>query len=312
MNAKLFKYIEASPTAYHACAHTAKILTDNGFTELFENEKWALELGRGYFVRRNGSSVIAFKVPRGDFGGFMIAAAHSDSPCLKIKENPELADKHYVRLSVETYGGMIYSTWLDRPLSVAGRVTVKTEKGIEIRLVDTKEPIALIPNVAIHMNRSANSGMNYNAAVDLIPLYDGEKNEDTFTGFIARAAGVLVDDIVTTDLFLYNPQKGYEWGDFISAPRLDDLQCAFSSLEAEQETEAGCPFAPSLITRRLEARPSRARHLPSFTTFFPALQMHLERIIADLLQTALWFLAIMLTHATPIIPSIQTEITQYG
>lgn len=232
MNAKLFEYIAASPTAYHACAHTAEILTDNDFTELFESEKWALEVGKGYFVRRNGSSVIAFKIPKGDFGGFMIAASHADSPCLKIKENPEIADKHYVKLSVETYGGMIYSTWLDRPLSVAGRVTVKTEKGIEIRLVDTKDPIALIPNVAIHMNRSANSGMNYNAAVDLIPLYEGGEKKDIFKGLIAKAAGVSVEDIVTTDLFLYNPQNGYEWGDFISAPRLDDLQCAFSSLEA--------------------------------------------------------------------------------
>ena len=232
MNAKLFDYIAASPTAYHACAHTAEILSEDGCIELFENEKWTLEVGKSYFVRRNGSSVIAFKVPNKDFNGFMIAASHADSPCLKIKENPEIADKHYVRLSVEAYGGTIYSTWLDRPLSVAGRVTVKTEKGIEIRLVDTKDPIALIPNVAIHMNRTANSGMNYNAAVDLVPLYDGGDKKDTFKGLIAKAAKVSVEDIVTTDLFLYNPQKGYEWGDFISAPRLDDLQCAFGSLEA--------------------------------------------------------------------------------
>ena len=239
MNAKLFEYIAASPTAYQACAHTAEILSDNGCTEIFENEEWALEVGKGYFVRRNGSSVIAFKIPKGVFNGFMIAAAHADSPCLKIKENPEIADKHYVKLSVESYGGMIYSTWLDRPLSVAGRVTVKTEKGIEIKLVDTKEPIALIPNVAIHMNRTANSGMNYNAAVDLVPLYEGGEKKDTFKGLIAKAAGVSVEDIVTTDLFLYNPQKGYEWGDFISAPRLDDLQCAFSSLEAFLNAKEG-------------------------------------------------------------------------
>ena len=232
MNNKLFKYIAASPTAYHACAHTAEILTDKGYTELLENENWDLDAGRGYFVRRNGSSVIAFKIPNGDFNGFMIAASHADSPCLKIKENPELADKHYVRLSVETYGGMIYSTWLDRPLSVAGRVTAKTDCGIEVRLVDIREPIALIPNVAIHMNRAANSGMNYNAAVDLIPLYESGDNKNTFKAIIARAAGVGEEDIITTDLFLYNPQKGYEWGEFISAPRLDDLQCTFSSLEA--------------------------------------------------------------------------------
>ena len=239
MNEKLFEYIAASPTAYHACANTAKILLQSGCTELFENEKWSIARGKSYFVRRNGSSVIAFKIPSADFSGFMIAASHADSPCLKIKENAEIADKHYVKLSVEVYGGFICSSWLDRPLSVAGRVTVKTEKGIEIKLVDLKEPVALIPNVAIHMNRTVNSGMNYNAAVDLIPLFDGGEKKDTFKNMIANAAGVAAEDIVTTDLFLYNPQRGYAWGDFISAPRLDDLQCAFGSLEAFLEAKDG-------------------------------------------------------------------------
>ena len=182
MNKKLFNYIANSPTAYQACAHTADILKQSGFNEIRENEKWVLEENKGYFVKRNGSSLIAFKIPAGGFKGFMIAAAHSDSPCLKIKENAEMTDKYYVRLSTETYGGMIYSSWLDRPLAVAGRVCVKGEKGIEIRLVDTKEPVALIPNVAIHMNRSVNSGMNYNASVDLIPLFGGESEKDSFKG----------------------------------------------------------------------------------------------------------------------------------
>ena len=145
-----------------------------------------------------------------------------------------MADKYYVKLSTEGYGGMIYSSWIDRPLAVAGRICVKTEKGIEIKLVDTKEPVALIPNVAIHMNRQVNSGMNYNAAVDMIPLYGGEK--DSFKGYIASLAGASGDDVVSTDLFLYNPQKGYEWGSYISAPRLDDLQCAFGALTAFVES----------------------------------------------------------------------------
>jgi aspartyl aminopeptidase len=243
MNKKLFNYIANSPTAYQACAHTADILKQSGFNEIRENEKWVLEENKGYFVKRNGSSLIAFKVPAGGFKGFMIAAAHSDSPCLKIKENAEMTDKYYVRLSTETYGGMIYSSWLDLPLAVAGRVCVKGEKGIEIRLVDTKEPVALIPNVAIHMNRSVNSGMNYNASVDLIPLFGGESEKDSFKGMIAELAGVKAEDVVTTDLFLYNPQSGYEWASFVSAPRLDDLQCAFSALEAflGAERSAGLP-----------------------------------------------------------------------
>ena len=230
MNRRLFNYIASSPTAYHACAHTAKMLKEAGYKELFENDTWKLKAGRGYFVRRNGSSVIAFRTPGADATGFIITASHSDSPCMKIKENPEIADKYYVKLSTETYGGMIYSSWFDRPLAIAGRVTVKSEKGIEVKLVDTKQPVAIIPNVAIHMNRKINSGMEYNAAVDMLPLFGGEK--DSFKNNIAALAGASAEDIVTTDLFLYNPQEGYEWGDYISAPRLDDLQCAFASLTA--------------------------------------------------------------------------------
>jgi aspartyl aminopeptidase len=234
MNKKLFDYINASPTAYHATAHTASILKNAGYKELFEGDSWKLKSGKGYFVRRNGSSLIAFRTPNIDATGFMITASHSDSPCFKIKENPELADKYYVKLSTEGYGGMIYSSWMDRPLSIAGRVTVKSEKGIEIRLVDFKEPVAIIPNVAIHMNRQVNSGYSYNAAVDMLPLFGGEK--DGFMTAVASLAGVSVDDIITTDLFLYNPQKGYEWGGYVSAPRLDDLQCAFASLTAFVES----------------------------------------------------------------------------
>ena len=233
MTERLFDYIEKAPTAYHACANTAEMLRSAGYTELFERDEWVLEGGKGYFVSRNGSSILAFRIPESDAKGFMIAAAHGDSPCLKIKENAEIKDKYYTRLSVEAYGGMILSTWLDRPLSVAGRVVVRTEKGIEIRLVDTKEPVALIPNVAIHMNRSVNSGMNFNVAVDLVPVFGGE----SFKSKIAALAFAEEKDIVATDLFLYNGQKGYEWGDFVSSPRLDDLQCAFGALTAFLEAE---------------------------------------------------------------------------
>ncbi len=232
MNTALFNYIQSSPTAYHAAASAAEILEKAGYTELYESEKWALKAGTGYFVRRNGSSLLAFRVPSKGFSGMMITASHGDSPCLKIKENPEMPDSHYVRLSTESYGGMIYSTWLDRPLAIAGRVTLQGEQGIEIKLVDSKAPVAIIPNVAIHMNRSVNSGMNYNAAVDLIPLYGSEAAKGSFKDYIASLCGAKAEDMITTDLFVYNPQAGYEWSDFISAPRLDDLQCAYSCLTA--------------------------------------------------------------------------------
>ena len=232
MNKCLFNYIASSPTAYHACAHTAKILEQKGYTRICEGDAWSLEAGKGYFVERNGSSLIAFRIPEKEARGFMIAAAHADSPCFKIKENAELCDKNYTRLSVERYGGMLCSTWMDRPLSVAGRVTVRTENGIEVKLFDMGEPCAVIPNVAIHMNRQANEGMSYNAAVDMIPLFESAPKEKAFYEKLAATVVVNVEDIVSTDAFLYNPQEGIEWGEYISSPRLDDLQCAFASLEA--------------------------------------------------------------------------------
>lgn len=232
MNQKLFEYIENSPTAYHATAYTASILEEQGYTLLSESEEWKLEERHGYYVTRNGSSLVAFRCPAADFSGFMMTASHSDSPCLKIKENAELADSNFVKLSTEKYGGMLCSTWMDRPLSVAGRVAIRTEQGIVMKNVDLKQPCAIIPSVAIHMNRNANDNASYNAAVDMLPLYGEVSHKDTFMARIAEAVGAAKDAILSTDLFVYNPQQGTEWNQFISAPRLDDLQCAFAALTA--------------------------------------------------------------------------------
>lgn len=231
VNRELFDYIASSPTPFQAVAHTSGILSDAGYTLLKESDPWQLEPGRGYYTVRNASSIIAFRIPEGEFDGFMITASHCDSPCLKIKENAEQRDDHYVRLSVEPYGGMIMSTWLDRPLSIAGRVLVRTEQGFAMRLVDLKEPVCVIPNVAIHMNRKANEGYAFDASKDMLPLYD-LSGGNTLRALIAKAAGAEEKDLLTTDLFVYNPQPGCAWNKCISAPRLDDLQCAFSALKA--------------------------------------------------------------------------------
>ena len=242
MNQELFSYIAASPTAFQAVAHTALLLEQAGYRPLRESEEWSIEPDGRYYVTRNGSSLVAFRLPPERPCGFMMTAAHSDSPTFKIKENAELPGENGVRLSVEGYGGMLCASWMDSPLSIAGRVMVRTEKGVAMRLVDLKEPVALIPNVAIHMNREANSGTKYNFAVDMQPLY-GEK--ETFRHRIAAAAGVAEDDLLTHDLFLYNPQPGVMWGDYISAPRLDDLQCAFASLQGfltADESRSACVY----------------------------------------------------------------------
>lgn len=241
MNQALFDYIHASPTAYHAVAHTAALLDGAGYTRLSEQSDWQIKAGEGYYVTRNGSSLIAFRTPlSADFSGFMMTAAHGDSPCFKIKENAELCDGRHLRLSVEKYGGMLCSSWTDRPLSVAGRVVIRTEVGLTTRLVNLAEPCAIIPNVAIHMNRNANDGMSYNPAVDMIPLCGEAAEAGSLRKRVAEAAGAPEEDILTTDLFVYNPQAGMEWNGFISAPRLDDLQCAFASLTAFLEAGKSC------------------------------------------------------------------------
>lgn len=239
MNKELFDYIRACPTPYHAVAHTAKMLEEAGFSPLCEGTQWEILRGGKYYVTRNLSSLIAFSVPAGDFSSFMMTASHSDSPTFKIKENSTLEDANYVRLSVERYGGMICSGWMDRPLGIAGRVCVRTADGISARLVDLGGAEAVIPNVAIHLNRKTNDGMVYDAAVDMIPLVGTADAKVPLRERIAGMLGVTAEDILSTDLFLYNPQEGVEWNGLISAPRLDDLQCAFASLCAFTEAETG-------------------------------------------------------------------------
>ena len=231
----LFSFIDRSPTAFHAVANICSELEASGRKRLSEGEKWELHPGEGYFVTRNMSSVIAFDVPE-NADAFRIIAAHSDSPTFKIKENAELSVRgKYTQLNVERYGGMLFSTWFDRPLSVAGRVVVRTENGIEARLVNVDRDLLVIPNVAIHFNREINDGYKYNAQTDLMPLFGDETAKDGFKKLIAEAAGVPEEDLLGNDLFLYprigGTVAGHD-GEYILCPRLDDLECAFSGLRA--------------------------------------------------------------------------------
>ena len=232
----LLEFIENSPSCFHAVQTTKEILTKHGFTELSEDQTWNLTPGNDYFVTRNGSSIIAFSIPESVVlqNGFRIIASHSDSPSFKIKENPEMAvEDHYIRLNVERYGGMLCAPWFDRPLSVAGRVIVKENGTYCAKLINADRDLLLIPNLAIHMNRDANSGYAYNAQKDLLPLYGDISAKDTFLDTISKYAGVEKEEILSHDLFLYNRQKGTLWGaneEFLSATRLDDLQCACASL----------------------------------------------------------------------------------
>ena len=237
----LLDFIEKSPTAFHAVENICSELEASGRTRLTEGEKWALEPGRGYFVTRNMSSVIAFDIPEGEADSFRMIAAHSDSPTFKIKENAELSVRgKYTQLNVEKYGGMLFSPWFDRPLSVAGRVVVRTEKGVEARLINVDRDLLVIPNVAIHMNREINDGFKYNAQTDMMPLFGDDTAKDGFKKLIAETAGVPEEDLLGTDLFLYpriKPAVIGNSGEYIMSPRLDDLECAWSGLRAFIDAE---------------------------------------------------------------------------
>lgn len=231
---KLFDFLDASPTCYHAVANVKERLIQQGFQELSEKEVYQLEAGKSYFVVRNDSSILAFVLPKEEAKGFRMIASHSDSPCFKLKENPEATlENAYVKFNVEKYGGMILSTWLDRPLSVAGRVVVKEESGLTTKLVDFDENLCIIPNVAIHFNREINKGMEYNPQVDMQPLWSGNK-EDKIYDMIAGKLEVEATQILGADLFVYNKEKSCFIGKdniFFGAPRIDDLGCVYGSLE---------------------------------------------------------------------------------
>lgn len=234
---ELMDFIKESPTAFHVVKNFSTMLEKAGFIKLNERNKWKIEQGGKYYVTRNDSSIIAFQVPDNmDFYNFQIAAAHSDSPAFKIKENPEMVeDNNYVTLNVEKYGGMLMAPWFDRPLSVAGRVIVRENSGLKPVLVNVDRDLCVIPNLAIHMNRDVNNGIKYNPQKDMIPLFGEIASKDKFDQIIANETGVAIEDIISTDLFLYNRECGTIWGadnEFMSAPRLDDVMCAFSCIKA--------------------------------------------------------------------------------
>ena len=223
---KLLAFLDASPSVYHAAKNIEEELKKAGYTGLSEAQRWELAPGGKYYVTRGGSAVLAFRIPRRWPKGFMMSASHCDRPTFKIKENGELTGT-YTRLATEKYGGMIMSTWLDRPLSIAGRVLVETEKGIESKLVNIDRDLLLIPNVAIHMNRQVNDGFKWNPAVDTIPLLGGKDAAGKLNALLEEMAG---GKILGHDLYLYTRQKATVWGmdeEFICAPALDDLECAW-------------------------------------------------------------------------------------
>lgn len=240
---RLFSFIEKSPTAFHAVDTMEQELRAAGYRQLLESDVWKLEKGGKYFVERGGSALIAFRIPQTEGNGFQIMASHCDSPVFKIKENPEMeAEGHYVRLNVEKYGGMLCAPWFDRPLSVAGRLVIRTENGIETRLCDAGRDLLMLPSLAIHMNRQANDGTKYQMQKEFLPLYGDERAKGRFLEQMADCAGVNIENILSYDLYVYSRMPGTVWGadrEYMSVGRLDDLQCVFASLEAFLDSGTG-------------------------------------------------------------------------
>lgn len=259
---EMLEFIEKSPSCFHTVKSIKELLNAHDFVEIDEKENWAILPEQGYYVVRNDSSIIAFRLPRflpsqdkkergftAAINGFHIVASHSDSPSFKIKETPEIiVEDKYVKLNTEKYGGMILSTWLDRPLSVAGRIVVREKNdegnGLATKLVNLDKDLFVIPNVAIHMNRDMNKGVEYNPQVDMLPLFADSiesQGKGALLKKVAKSAGVKAEDILGHDLFLYVRDKGRilgENGEFVLSPRLDDLQCVYASVKAFLESEA--------------------------------------------------------------------------
>lgn len=227
----LIHFIAKSPSTFHAVRGIKAALLYAGFTEIREEDTWQIEKGGKYVVTRNGSALMAFTVPQEGAEAFHITASHCDSPTFKIKEDPEIADGSYVKLNVEGYGGMIMSTWLDRPLSVAGRLLVTENGHLAEKLVAIDGTMLVIPSVAIHMDRSVNQHKEWKVQKDMLPLYGMTGAKTPFMDVIAAAAKVKAEDILAHDLTLYSRVPAAIWGEereFISSPKLDDLQCAFA------------------------------------------------------------------------------------
>ena len=223
-------FLDTSVSAYHATANLREMLEAQGYQRLFEHEQWDLQRGEKYYMVRGGTTIIAFRVPTGMPHGFMMSACHTDRPTFKLKENCELKGT-YTRLATEGYGGMIISSWMDRPLSIAGRVMVDSGEGVDARLINIDQDLMMMPNVAIHMNRTVNDGYKWNLAVDTIPMVGGSDDGDKFWPLVEQAAG---GKILGHDLYLYVRQKSSVWGidgEFISGQALDDLACAWCTMQ---------------------------------------------------------------------------------
>lgn len=253
----MLDFIYESPTQFNAVEVSAETLEKNGFEKLNPKENWKLEVGKKYYTTKNSSALVAFKINSDEVEkeGFRIIGSHTDSPGFRIKPNAEMEScGAYLKLNTEGYGGMILSTWLDRPLAMAGRVFLIGEnpfKPVE-KIVNINKPVCIIPNLVIHMNRSINDGYKYNKQTDMLPLVglinEQLEKDNYMVKLLASELDVEVEEIIDFDIFLYEYEKGCFTGaneEFISTGRLDNLSMYYSSVEAllDSDSKSGISIA---------------------------------------------------------------------
>lgn len=239
---EMISFINESPVACIVIDNIKNILLEKGYKEVFENQKHTFKAGEKVFIIRNDTTMLAFNIGKNideNNVNFHVVATHADSPCFKIKPEADVSTDSYHKLNVAPYGGMIASTWMDRPLAVAGRIVLNKEDRIESTLVNYKDLTVIIPNLCIHFNRNINNESEFNMNTDMVPLLSCNENV-SFKEMLAKRLDVEPDQIMNYDLYCYNKQGGVLWGEkneFVSSCRLDDLQCVYTSMRAFVESD---------------------------------------------------------------------------
>lgn len=232
-NQKLFEFIENATCAFTGIKEIKKMLLNNNFIELEENEEWHLELNQNYFITRNDSSLIAFTT--GSNNSFNITCTHVDTPSFLIKPKNAIYEKNYLKINVMPYGGLLNYSWLDEPLSIAGRVIYKKGKQLYKEIIDLKKPLLCIPSVAIHQNANANEDLKLNDQIDMIPILSLKDKKLPINEIIKKDLKLTNEEICDYDLFLYSITKPVYFGlkkEMILSPRIDDLTCTFAALKS--------------------------------------------------------------------------------
>lgn len=249
-NLDFLSFLNRATSPYHTILSCCSHLEESGFESLDFTNSWKLVPGKAYYTILYGTTLFAFHVGTQiseKNSKFHIIASHTDHPGFRIKPSPSLYEKGYLKLNTETYGGAILSSWFDRPLSIAGKVVLKSGEIFhpDVQYFDYQSPLLIIPNLAIHMNPKVNSGIELNKQQDMLPIFSLEEKtdmtKDSFISFLSKELKVSYEDILDYDLSIYNPEPGCELGlnqEFLSAPRIDNLSSVYTSLKALCQTDS--------------------------------------------------------------------------